>query len=99
MTVFENKGRRRYRRSADGRGGGRRSASRGKPIGEFVRLTVKWWDGIPPRPGDGLVTKTGRRYLILAISKAALTCAVVGADHPFKGCVWKWQWASRRRRT
>ena len=29
-----------------------------------VKLPVHWWHGARPKPGDGLITSTGRRYLV-----------------------------------
>lgn len=63
-----------------------------------TRLTVKWWHGERPRPGDGLRTRTGRQYLVLAVCEKALDCLVIPRDEKIEGRVFDWEWAPRRRR-
>lgn len=72
-------------------------------------LTVKFWDGPEPEPGDGLETSTGRRYLILRLKFGraqngrlgplrALECLVLPKGEPIKGRIFQWEWSPRRRR-
>jgi len=63
------------------------------------KLSVRWWHGAPPVPGDELHTKTGRRYLIVRVLPKALDCLVLPADEPVTaGSVFLWEWAPRSRR-
>ncbi len=63
-----------------------------------VTLTRIWWDGPEPRPGDGLVTKTGRKYLILEVKGKRLHCMVLPKEETIDGRTFEWTWAERKRR-
>jgi hypothetical protein len=47
-----------------------------------VTLTRHWWHGPEPVCGDGLVTPTGRRYVILDVNRKRLFCMVLPAGAP-----------------
>lgn len=72
-------------------------------------LTVNYWSGPEPEPGDGLETSTGRRYLILRLKFGrpvrgklgrlrALECVVLPPKTPIEGRIFQWTWSSRRRK-
>lgn len=67
-------------------------------------LTVHFWTGIDPNPGDGLETSTGRRYLILRVKRSsenkirALECLVLPKGEPIEGRLFSWVWSPRRRK-
>lgn len=69
-----------------------------------TKLTVNFWDGPEPQPGDGLETSTGRRYLILALKRRrdgslrALECIVLPASESVSGRLFSWSWSPRRRK-
>lgn len=66
-------------------------------------LTVNFWEGTKPEPGDGLETSTGRRYLIQSVrlrpngQPKALQCVVLPKGEPVPGSVHPWSWSPRRR--
>lgn len=69
-----------------------------KRPGDPCKLTRLWWHGAEPVPGDGLQTKTGRRYLILDVRGRTLDCLVLNKDEPIAGTVFEWEWGKRIKR-
>ena len=69
-------------------------------------LTVHYWDGAHPVPGDGLETGTGRRYMIQAVklrekgarTVGTLECVVLPKDESIPGVLHTWSWSPRLRR-
>lgn len=68
-----------------------------KPLNSIVKLHRAWWDAKEPESGDHLVTKKGRRYLILNVRGKALTCQVVAPTERTEGAEFLWAWSSRDR--
>lgn len=68
-----------------------------KRVGERLTLTRIAWDGPEPVPGDFLVTRTGRRYEILAVRETKLDCRVFRPDMvgPDGSREFQWEWAPR----
>lgn len=64
-----------------------------------VTLTRSWWHGPEPKRGDGLRTRTGRRYVILAVRGKRLDCMVIPPEETIDGMMFDWSWGPRRRRT
>lgn len=75
-------------------------------------LSVLWWDGQPPMPGDAVETSTGRRYLILRLRFGraptgsgklgplrALETVVLPKGEPVDGKIHQWRWAPRTRKS
>lgn len=68
-----------------------------------VSLTVQWWHGKHPAPGDGLRTKTGRLYLIQGVVRkrnglvGKLRCLVLPKDESVPGRIFEWEWGPRKR--
>jgi hypothetical protein len=69
-----------------------------KRPGDPCILTRLWWEGPEPVAGDGLRTKTGRQYLILAVRGKRLDCLVLEKDEVINGRVYEWEWGKRERR-
>ncbi len=77
-----------------------------------ARLTVNFWEGPPPQPGDTLRTRTGRQYLVRGVRFAApairyhsasttptaLDVVVLPKDEPATGQVFEWTWSPRTRK-
>ena len=86
--------------------GARTRAALVRAAGDEVSLFATWWEGNPPKAGDGLVTPTGRRYLVQKVSPAfernrrgALKCIVLPAGRAkveIKGRWFSWWWRPRR---
>lgn len=60
-------------------------------------LTARWWIGPPPQEGDGLITRTGRKYLILGIRGKRLRCLILPPEETIEGRWFQWTWSPRRR--
>jgi len=70
-------------------------------------LSVLWWDGLAPMPGDAVETSTGRRYLVLRLRFGrstrpgklgplrALETLVLPKGEPVEGKIHRWTWARR----
>lgn len=69
-----------------------------KRPGEPTTLTLLWWHGEPPVPGDVLKTKTGRRYLILEQKGRRQMCVVMRPEERSTGLTFDFEWAKRERR-
>jgi hypothetical protein len=80
-----------------------------KRIGDPAKLTVLFWKGPDPMPGDAVKTSTGRRYLIqrLKFGKPrnrnlgplrALECVVIGPADVVPGRTFEWTCGKRQRR-
>jgi len=66
-----------------------------KPAGGIVTLTDHNPDSLV-KPGDGMMTPTGRRYRVLERQGRRLTCVVLGPAEPWtEGGEWLWTWAWR----
>lgn len=72
-------------------------------------LSVHFWKGTEPSPGDGLETSTGRRYQILRLKfgrpqkgrlgpPRALECVVLPPGTPIEGTLFRWTWSPRKRK-
>lgn len=69
-----------------------------RPVDSFVKLHYSSWEGTGPEPGDHLVTKRGRRYLILRVSGKTLHCQVVASNEKPQGKECQWRWSARSKR-
>lgn len=56
-----------------------------------VKLNVTW-SGEPCQVGDELVTRTGRRYMILKISGKSFYCMVLPKDEIVVSAQWNLTW-------
>lgn len=79
----------------------------GKPIGAMVGLTINYWDGDHPSPGDVLRTPSGRSYLVRLVEykrngdiKRISALVVEPFTDPATGHVlYGLEWSSRKRKT
>jgi hypothetical protein len=62
-----------------------------------VVLRRNFWHAPEPKHGDGLITKTGRRYLIIKVKNKRLYCLVLPNDDPIDGTIFEWTWSARTR--
>lgn len=63
-----------------------------------VTLRVTWNGTDPCSVGDELVTRTGRRYLVLRMSGKRFDCMVLPHDSPVEGLQWNLTWNKSKRR-
>lgn len=63
-----------------------------------VTLRVTWNGKEPCQAGDELVTRTGRRYMVLATAGKTFRCMVLPADSPVSGRQWNLTWNTRQRK-
>jgi hypothetical protein len=64
-----------------------------------VTLRVTWHGLDPCEIGDELVTRTGRRYQVLAISGKRFQCMVLPKDASVQSNQWALTWNSRKKQT
>lgn len=89
--------------------GARTRAALVRQVGEEVTLRATYWHGLPPKAGDGLVTPTGRRYLISRVSvhfernrRGSLQVIVLPVGRSLSRIAGRWHswwWNSRRSRS
>jgi len=71
-----------------------------KSAWDRVKFRVSRWHDVVPEAGDELLTRTGRRYLVLSATEKSVTCLVLPKDSaPATGKVFWWMWDSRKRTT
>jgi len=68
-----------------------------KGLHDRITLTRISWNAQEPVPGDALVTRTGRKYLIMDVNAKKLSCMVVSKDEQIYGTTFEWHWAPRSK--
>lgn len=63
-----------------------------------VKLNVTWNGDEPCQKGDELVTRTGRRYLVLDMCGKSFHCMVLPDDSPAAERQWVLTWNKRRKK-
>jgi hypothetical protein len=63
---------------------------------DHVKLRVTWHGTEPCEVGDELVTRTGRRYQVLAMKGKRFDCMVLPPDASLQSKQWCLTWNSRR---
>lgn len=63
-----------------------------------VTLRVTWNGEEPCLVGDELVTRTGRRYMVLQMTGKTFRCMVLPAGSPISGRQWCLTWNKRERK-
>jgi len=66
-----------------------------RPLNSIIKLRWTFWVGPLPQSGDGLETRTGRRYLILQVRGHTLHCQVIAPGEAVPGTCFRWQWNAR----
>lgn len=64
-----------------------------------IKLNVTWFGANPAQPGDGFITTTGRKYLILEIRNKVHKCMVLPPDELIEGKWWQLTWNSRKKKS
>ncbi len=65
---------------------------------DMVVLRVTWGDHDPCEVGDELVTRTGRRYQIMAIKGKRHDCMVLPLEADVQSKQWTLTWNKRNKR-
>ena len=58
---------------------------------------VQFWNGPPARCGDALLTRSGRKYLVVAVREKLLKVVPIHTGKGLCGRVFRWQRTKRRR--